>query len=225
MHFSKDSLPSDWKATELCLQQRQDLAVQWLQDRDIDPQPIIERVGAIAVIGIAFDWTPDSERFDIYPIDYIGPTREAVAVPVIENGEIIDLLLVFDDFSGVTVFGSVWLGSDYLRESSVRLHAEPVKWLDAGCTGCCHVGLTSRKGLQELQPMQAIHCRNIETALEAWTWGFGEDDAKLAHFVIDASPMAIRRYYEKEARWRTRHVAEEIEGRDDDIRSRNHRAV
>jgi hypothetical protein len=54
--------------------------------------------------------------------DTLPKHPEALAVPIIEDGEFLDLLLIGDDFSFETVTCRVpWLGQDNLRQSTVRL--------------------------------------------------------------------------------------------------------
>jgi hypothetical protein len=88
-------------------------------------------------------------------------------------------------------------------------------WLEAGCTGVCHVEPISRKALKDLHAAKTIECNCVHTALEAWDWGFDADRANLnapqdlARFVIDDSPASIRRYFEDEADRRTEYLARE----------------
>ena len=43
----------------------------WLEERGIDPAPIIERAGKIALLDYAFVWNPQAGRYDfkVYPAD------------------------------------------------------------------------------------------------------------------------------------------------------------
>jgi hypothetical protein len=45
-------------------------------------------------------------------------------------------------------------------------------WLEAGCTGVCHIEPISRKALKDLRNVETIECNDIHTALEAWSWGY-----------------------------------------------------
>jgi hypothetical protein len=80
-------------------------------------------------------------------------------------------------------------------------------WLEAGCTGVCHIEPISRKALKDLGSVTTVECNDIHTALEAWDWAFGGDEDELSRFMIDDSPFAIRRYFEDEVLWRTVHLA------------------
>src|ERR1700730_11857239 len=72
-------------------------ALAWLAERGIDTAP-----EHAALIQYAFVWTPESGRYQflIYGPDYVGPKRRpALAVPIIEDGVFIDLLLIGDFIS------------------------------------------------------------------------------------------------------------------------------
>jgi len=75
-------------------------------------------------------------------------------------------------------------------------------WLEAGCTGVCHIEPISRKALAELTDATTIECNDIATALDAWSWAFDADEDELSRFVIDDTPGNIRSYFEADARWR-----------------------
>jgi hypothetical protein len=89
---------------------------------------------------------------------------------------------------------------------SVRLHPHPLDWLEAGCTGACHIALISRKALKELRAAKTIQCNDIGTALEAWDWGFSADDEELGRFVIDADEANILEYIKVSAWARSRPI-------------------
>ena len=171
---------------------RQELAIAWLQKEEIDAEPIIKRVGNIALVEHDFIWNPDTDSFDFVTGQYT-----ALAIPIVESGKTIDLLLIYDDYSYRTVRGTPWVGRDSIR-NTVRLHADVFSWLAAGCTGCCHVALISRAALKELQQAAVIECNDITVALQAWDWGFGGDDDALSKFVIDDTPETIEAYYASE---------------------------
>jgi len=188
------------------------IAKTWLEDHGIDPAPIIEHVGKIALVQYWNVWNPGTGRYRllIYMPDHIGPKYPPeLAVPIIENGVFVDLLFISDEmtFARATC-RAPWLGH---FEPVVRLHAHPMDWLEAGCTGVCHIEPCSRKALKELRSVQKIECNDIHTALEAWDWGFGGDEDELAQFSIDDSPFSIRCYFEDEVRWRIAHLARELE--------------
>jgi hypothetical protein len=164
-----------------------------------------------ALIEYGTIWNPETGRyrFVIYTPDHIGPKHPAeLAIPIIENGTFVDLLCISDDMSFVRVTGRAsWLGHENLTLPVVRLHAHPMDWLEAGCTGVCHLEPISHKALKDLSQAATIECSDIYTALEAWDWGFGGEDAELSRFSIDDSPLAIRRYFEEEVLWRTANLA------------------
>jgi hypothetical protein len=70
-------------------------ATEWLEERGIDPAPIENA----ALIQSSLVWNSHAGRYDflIYGPDHIGPKRRpALAVPIVENGQFIDLLLIGD---------------------------------------------------------------------------------------------------------------------------------
>jgi hypothetical protein len=177
-------------------------AAAWLGDHGIDPMP----VGGAALIEYTFAWNPTAGRYDfrIYDAEHVGPKREPVlAVPILEDGKFIDLLLIGDDMSFETACcRASWLGGENITAQSVQLHAHPLDWLEDGCAGACHVALISRKALKELAGVETIRCSDIGTALEAWSWAFDADEDELARFQIDDSPAGVRSYIEDEVKWR-----------------------
>lgn len=200
-------------------------ALAWLAENDIDPAPILEHVGRIALIQYGMIWNPETGRyrFLIHAPGHVGPKHlPELAVPIIEDGTFVDMLFISNDgtsFARATCRAS-WLGREYLTSQlgdlvkspktpkkpnkiSVRLHAHPMDWLAAGCTGVCHIEPVSRKALKDLRAVKTILCNDIHTALEAWDWGFGADDDNLARFSIDDSPGNISAYYEDDFKWRT----------------------
>jgi len=185
-------------------------AIAWLAEHGIEPVP-----GA-ALVQYGVNWNPETGRyrFVIYEPDHIGPKhRPELALPIIEDGAFVDLLCISDDgvsFACVTGRAS-WLGGENLALPVVRLHAHPMDWLQAGCTGVCHVEPISRKALKDLSQATTIECSDIYTALEAWDWGFRSDEDELARFAIDDSPMAIRQYFEEEVTWRTAYLTREAQ--------------
>jgi hypothetical protein len=159
----------------------------------------------------------------IYGPDHVGPKRRpALAVPIIEDGVFIDLLLIGDFISFDTdeacddryfetaCCRAPWLGRENLAGPVVRLHSHPLDWLAAGGSGVCHIEPVSRKALKDLRSVATIERNCIHTALEAWDWGFGADDDELARFMIDDSLAAIRSYFEDIAKWRTAYLAREL---------------
>jgi hypothetical protein len=174
-------------------------ALAWLADHGIDSVP--ERA---AVIQYAMVWTPETGRyrFLIYGPQHIGPKHaQELAVPIYEDGEFIDLLLISDHgtaFARATCRAS-WLGS--VAGPVVRLHAHPMDWLMAGCTGVCHIEPISRKALADLRGVETIQCNDIHTALEAWEWAFSADDNELVRFEIDDTASNIGSYFEAEFKW------------------------
>ena len=179
----------------------------WLADHGIDAAPIGK------LIQYAMVWNSDTGRyrFLIYAPDHVGPKHPPeLAIPVVEDGKFVDLLLVSEGMSVArATCRASWLGRENLTLPVVRLHAHPVDWLEAGCTGVCHIEEMSRKALKDLQAATTIECNDIGTALEAWDWGFDADDDALARFLIDDSPESIRLYVEDEVKWRTAYLARE----------------
>jgi hypothetical protein len=186
-------------------------ALAWLADHGIDAVSVLEHFGRIALVQYGTAWNPDTGRYRlfIHGPDFVGPRFPAeLAIPIIEDGVFLDMLFISDEqsFARATCRAS-WLGRENLSLPVVRLHAHPMDWLAAGCTGVCHVEPISRKALKELQSIETIQCNDIHTALEAWSWGFDSDDDELARFVIDDSPASIRSYFEAEVKWRTAYLA------------------
>jgi hypothetical protein len=173
-------------------------AIAWLADHGIDSAPLH---AALIQYGIVLNPETGRFRFLIYGPEHVGPKCQPVlAVPLIENGAFTDLLLLSDDMSFETAtYRASWLGT--VAGPVVRLHAHPLDWIEAGCTGVCHIAPISRKALKELRNAERIECNCIETALEAWDWGFGGEDDELARFEIDDSAESIRGYFEDEAKW------------------------
>ncbi|MDH2341548.1 hypothetical protein [Bradyrhizobium sp. SSUT77] len=188
-----------------------DLAIAWLAGHGVEAPPLQH----FALIQYGIVWTPEigRYRFIIYAPGHVGPKYpHELAVPILEDGAFIDLLVIAEDqsFALVTCRAS-WLGRENLGQPVLRLHAHPMDWLQAGCTGVCHVAGISRKALKELAQAQTIECNDIETALEAWDWGFGADEDALARFEIDQPPQAIQAYYEREIRWHAARAATDVE--------------
>ncbi|WFT94384.1 hypothetical protein QA633_40050 [Bradyrhizobium barranii] len=182
-------------------------AIKWLVDHGIDAVPPPQA----ALIQYGIVWTPEIGQYRcvIYQPEHIGPKHPPeLAVPIFENGTFIDLLVISGEkhFASVTCRAS-WLGRENLALPVVRLHAHPLDWLADGCTGVCHIALISRKALKELAAAGTIECNKIETALEAWDWGFGADEAELARFEVDDTREAIEAYYERQVCWHSELVA------------------
>lgn len=183
-------------------------ALAWLSDHGIE-----SAIQHVALFQYGMVWTPETGRyrFLIYQPDHVGPKHPPeLAIPIIEDGIFVDLLFVSDGMSFArATCRAPWLGREYLALPVVRLHAHPMDWLEAGCTGVCHIESISRKALKDLHSAGTIECNDIHTALEAWDWGFGGEDDELKRFEIDDSPGSIRSYFEDEARWRTRYLSRE----------------
>src|SRR5712664_3443537 len=78
------------------------IAKTWLEDHGIDPAPIIEHVGKIALVQYWNVWNPGTGRYRllIYMPDHIGPKYPPeLAVPIIENGVFVDLLFISDEMT------------------------------------------------------------------------------------------------------------------------------
>ena len=176
-------------------------AIAWLAEHDIDYVP-----QHAALIQYTMIWDSETGRYQflIYGPDHVGPKHPPeLALPIFEDGSFVDLLFISDEmsFARATCRAS-WLGC--ITGPVVRLHAHPMDWLEAGCTGVCHIEPMGRKALKDLRAAERIECACIYTALEAWSWGFGADDDELARFFVDGSPASIRGYFEDDVRWRVR---------------------
>jgi hypothetical protein len=177
-------------------------AQEWLTDHGIDAATIEQ----VALIQYGVVWNPNTGRYQfvMYGPDHIGPKHPPeLAIPIIEDGKLLDLLVISDEmsFDRVTC-RAPWLGRANLTLPVVRLHPHPMDFLEAGCTGVCHIEPMSRKALKDLSRAATIECNDIHTVLEAWSWGFSDDDDELARFVIDDSPESVSRYIEGEVQWR-----------------------
>jgi hypothetical protein len=175
-------------------------AVAWLADHGIDTAP--QNV-ALIQYGVIWNSETGRYRFLIYQPEHIGPKYPPeLAIPIIENGVFVDLLFISDSMSFArATCRAPWLGS--VEGPVVRLHAHPLDYLAAGCTGVCHIEPISRKALKDLRSVAMIECNDIHTALEAWDWAFGGEDDELARFEIDDTPGNISAYYEDEFKWRS----------------------
>jgi hypothetical protein len=151
----------------------------WFDKHGIDAEPI----GKIIRYGI--DWNPETGRyqFTIYDPTDVGPDHPAeLAVPIFKDGVFIDLLFISDSMSVARATCRVsWLGA---ITPTTRLHPHPLDWIEAGCTGACHVEPLNRKALKDLRAATTIECNDINTTLEAWDWGFAGDDDELARFAL-----------------------------------------
>jgi hypothetical protein len=180
-------------------------AEEWLAELGIKAEPLTKRLGKIALVQSWFDPTESDARdhFHIYSGDQVGPKwPEQLAFPIRENGQFIDLLLI-DCYwltSRPVCSRANWLGRDnFGRDTTIRLHRDPLDWLAAGCEGVCHIEPVSRKALTELAAATTILCNDLPTALEAWEWGFGGAPDDLSRFEIDDEPESIRAYFERRA--------------------------
>jgi hypothetical protein len=140
-------------------------AIAWLADHDIDAAP-----EHAALIQYGMIWNPETGRyrFIIYGPEHIGPKHPLeFAMPIYEDGIFVDLLFISGDgtsFARATCRAK-WLGS--VVGPAVRLHAHPMDWIAAGCTGVCHIEPISRKALKDLRGVETIQCNDIHTALQA----------------------------------------------------------
>src|SRR5205814_322419 len=115
----------------------------WLAELEIDIKPIIEAVGRIAIVNVDFNAFAGRYTFRIYDSDHIGPKYPCeFALPIKQAGAFADLLLI--DCGNLT-FRRVctrtnWLGGDEFGcKKIIRLHRDPVDWLEAGCEGVCYL--------------------------------------------------------------------------------------
>jgi hypothetical protein len=210
-------LPADVEREFLDKGTDQVSALAWLDELEIDPGPILETAGCIAAVQWTLIWDCHSERyrFHIYEPEHVGPKYPLhIAVPIVEDGAFVDLLLMdadcVDDYTR-SCGQAQWLGREQLLQPVVRLHRDPFNWLEAGCRGVCHIEPISRKALKDLGQAGKIQCSDIHTALEAWDWGFAADDDELARFVIDAHPENIRAYFDDLARWSAVHALQQTD--------------
>jgi hypothetical protein len=190
-------------------------ASAWLTEFGIDVRPIIERVGCIALVQSATTWDPDQGRYQFrsYGHEHIGPKYpSSFAIPIIEAGAFIDLLLIdCTSFTFTTACGRAeWLGRDEIGgDDVVRLHSHPMDWLAAGCRGVCHIESISRDALKDLRSVRRVICNDIHTALEAWGWS-SHDDGVPGRWMIDDEPGNILAYFDKLADRRVRRALQNL---------------
>jgi hypothetical protein len=179
-------------------------ALTWLSDHGIE-----SALDHVALIQYGMVWNPETGRYQflIYTPDHVGPKHPPeLAIPIIEDGTFVDLLFISNEMSFArATCRAAWLGREHLGLPVVRLHAHPMDWLEADCTGVCHIEPISRKALKDLRAVGTIECNDIHTALDAWDWGFGADEVELKRFVIDDSPFSITGYIEEEVKSRVLH--------------------
>jgi hypothetical protein len=184
-------------------------AIEWLPELEIDPAPVLAVAGRVACIQWTMLWDSEAERyqFHIYSPDHIGPKgNQHFAMPIMRDGVFADLLLInvdcVDDHTRAC-WSAPWLGGDELgREKVIRLHRDPLEWLESGCRGVCHLEPISRQALKQLREADTILCGDMHTAVEAWDWAFGAEEVELSRFVIDATPYNIRAYFDRLAECR-----------------------
>jgi len=181
----------------------------WLSQHGVDFVP-----PHAALIQYGMVWNADTGRyrFTIYGPKHIGPKHMAeLATPITEDGKFVDLLFISDEmsFARATCRAS-WLGRENLALPVVRLHAHPMDWIEANCTGVCHIEPISRKAFKELQSVTTIECNDIYTALEAWDWGFDGDEDEMGRFIIDDTTGNVRSYFEEQVKWQTLHLARDL---------------
>lgn len=171
----------------------------WLDEREISTLPVTAKL-----LRVVADYD-----FNIYPglntgrlvFTITGGAPNTLALPVVDGGRIIDMLLIDadDEFAWATTCGTArWLGRDALSHPVVRLHPHPIDWIEAGCTGACHID-DNRRSFSDLAGATTIQCNDIETALAAWDHGFGAEDEALDRFTVDDDPANIRAYFERQA--------------------------
>jgi hypothetical protein len=186
-------------------------AIKWLANHGVYTSPLPQA----ALIRYGVVWNPETGRyrFVIYGPEHVGPKYpHELAIPIIEDGKFVDLLVISDEMSfALITCRASWLGRENLTLPVVRLHTHPMDWLEAGSTGVCHIAPVSRKALKELAKAKTIECSDIETALEAWDWGFASDETELARFEIDDTPRSIQAYYESLVRWHATRVVADME--------------
>jgi hypothetical protein len=196
-HSPYDTLPLPCEVEKEFLDRAGDDVKEWFTEYGIDAEPIGK------IIQYAMVWDTGRYRFVIHGPDHIG--EPVLAVPIMEGGKFVDLLLVAGDMSFArATCRAKWLG---IITPTTRLHPHPIEWVEAGCTSACHIEPISRAALKELRGAESILCNDIHTALCAWDWGFESDEDELARFTIDDTPGNIRCYFEDEVKWRTAQLA------------------
>ena len=100
-------------------------AAEFLADLEIDADAVTQAVGKVALIEYAITWNSLSGRY-LFAIG--GGEPDTLALPILEGGKFVDLLLIEDDLSFGTVCGrALWLGRDSRRRRLSRLHADPLR--------------------------------------------------------------------------------------------------
>lgn len=185
----------------------EDEAREWLRDNDIDPDPVFGALGSVKVVRVMTSHDRDlgvtTASGLVHELDDKG--FEALAFPVHQDGAFADLVLLDLDSPGraARILHAIeWLGEENIK-GTVRLHAGPLDWLAAGCTGCCSIHPYQRGHMRALRRADAILCDDIALAMEAWEWGFGAHDDDLGKFLIDDDPENIADYFRRAAGYRS----------------------
>jgi hypothetical protein len=181
-------------------------ADEWLRDEGFDAAAILKATGGAKLVNYTCDYGfnvgAEGEGI-VFTIVHGEPN--ALAIPIVEQGEFVDLLLLDLDtyeFDRATKM-AFWLGRDQIC-GTVRLHTSPGEWLQAACAGVCHIEPVSRRALVDLQRCEKIICDDVRTALDAWEWGFSGRDEYLSRFEIDAPQEDVDAYFEAQGKLRAR---------------------
>lgn len=184
-------------------------ADRWLSSNDIDSTKL-KAAGItcrmVSVMGSHdFDVLRGQARGEIfYEIVDDYEHRNVLAIPIMSEGEFLDLLLADPNDPSIwrVMYGRAdWLGYDAIGYPEVRLHYSPFAWLEAGGVGVCNVHPHYRGHFKDLDVSERIVCDDIDTAMEAWEWAFGGSDDKLDRIVCDDDPENIKAYFERQAFW------------------------
>lgn len=157
-------------------------AREWLAGHDVEH----EGTRMIAVD----DAAPD----DVFRITDAEP--EWLAVPVYEDGEFADLLLMHrnNPRSFHTVCGRAhWLGADNTGNAKVIVHETPLDWLKADCRGVVSVaGFGYMQHFKDLAKACTIECGTVEAANDVWEWTFGAEEKALKKIQLNGDADDIR---------------------------------
>ena len=182
--------------------------IEFLRDEGIDPAPVLAAVGAVKLLNTSNStalYRPELDHSGTGVVhEFANNGPPAIAFPIIEDGRFVDLLLIgTNDFSFDTLLGETcWLGRDALTSATVRLHKHPLDWLDAGCTGVCHIAPFSRAEFAEFRGVERIECSDIHLAMEVLGWAFDGDEDELKRFFIDDEPQNIREFFLQEEQFK-----------------------
>jgi hypothetical protein len=208
-HLSSNDEQS-WTGVHLLTLESALEALDWHSDNEaaaawLAASGILTPPGGAHMVRLVADWSfnvaPHHDRAIVFCI--ADGAMNTMAFPVLAGGEVVDVLLISADEPRATAMmfgGAPWLGRDELAGSVVRLHANPIDWLRAGCTGACHVGdAWPPAEFYLLEDAETIHCAELETALWAWRWAFDGNETSLDRFDVYDTPERIRTHFQRQA--------------------------